>query len=67
MKSIIAIAFIAPLLLLVSTHPPIKKFSSYILYEISSLVEPNITSCDSKPKPRQEWADEYKFRYLRAR
>ena len=67
MKSIIAIAFIAPRVLLASTHPPIKKFSSYILYEISSLVEPNITSCESKPKPRQEWADEYKFRYLRSR
>tara|TARA_B100000674_G_scaffold74153_1_gene51318 strand:+ start:1831 stop:2031 length:201 start_codon:yes stop_codon:yes gene_type:complete len=64
MKSIIVIAFLAPLVLLSTTHPPIKKFSSYILYEISSLVEPNITSCESRPKPRQKWAEEYKFRYL---
>ena len=46
MKSIIAITLLAPLVLLASTHPPVKKFSSYVLYEISSFVEPNITSCE---------------------
>jgi len=65
MKSIIAITLLAPLVLLASTHPPVKKFSSYVLYEISSFVEPNITSCESVPKPRHEWVDEYKYRYLR--
>ena len=64
MKKTIAITLFVPLALLVTTHPPIKRFSSYVLYEISRLVEPNITSCESKPKPRQKWADEYKYHYL---
>ena len=67
MKTIAVLALLSPLVLMASTHPPIKRFTSYVFYEISSFVEPEITSCESKPKPRQQWADEYKHRYLKNR
>ena len=45
---------------------PNKRFTSCFLRD-PSFVEPEITSCESKPKPRQQWADEYKHRYLKNR